>query len=71
MKYISFISFIFRVLTSIVIIAMPLACVALFGLTEDVAFLIPLALSFVAVLCFTELDKRGDSRLLHWFSRPL
>ena len=68
MKYISFI---LRVLTSLVIIAMPLACVALFGLTEDVAFLIPLALSFVAVLCFTELDKRGDSRLLHWFSRPL
>lgn len=65
------ISYILRVLTSLVIIAMPLACVALFGLTEDVAFLIPLALSFAAVLCLTELDHRGDSRLLHWFSRPL
>jgi len=65
------ISYILRVLTAIVIIAMPLVCLALFGLTEDVAFLIPLVLSFVAVLTTTELDKKDNSRLLHWFSRPL
>ena len=65
------ISYILRILTSIVILAMPLVCLALFGLTEDVAFLVPLVLSFVAVLTTTELDKKGNSRLLHWFSRPL
>ena len=68
MKYVSYI---LRVLTAIVIIAMPLACVALFGLTEDVAFLIPLSLSFAAVISVTELDKKGGSPLLHWFCRPL
>lgn len=68
MKYISYT---LRVLTTLSLIAMPLTCVVLFGLTEDITFLIPLTLSFLGVLCVTELDSRGDSRLLHWFSRPL
>ena len=66
-----YISYIIRVSIALTLLAMPLACVALFGLTEDVAFLIPLALSFAAVISVTELDKQGDSPLLHWFCRPL
>ena len=66
-----YISYALRVLTAISLLAMPLACVALFGLTEDVAFLIPLSLSFAAVISVTELDKKGGSPLLHWFCRPL
>lgn len=65
------ISYILRVLTALSLLLMPLACVGLAALTEDIAFLIPLTLSFLGVLCVTELDSRGDSNLLRWFCRPL
>lgn len=68
MKYISYI---IRVSIALALLAMPLACVAITALTEDFGFLLPLALSFAAILSVTELDKKGDSSLLHWFSRPL
>ncbi len=68
MKYISFL---LRCFIATVIIVMPVSCVALFGLTEDIAFFIPLVLSFTAVVIAVELDKKGDSRLLHWFTRSL
>lgn len=68
MKYISYT---LRVTTALSLLLTPLACIGLAALTEDIAFLVPLTLSFAAVLCLTELDHRGDSRLLHWFSRPL
>lgn len=68
MKYVSFI---LRALIALALLAMPLACVTLSALTEDYGFLLPLALSFAAILSATELDKKGDSSLIHWFSRPL
>lgn len=68
MKYISYT---LRVLLALAVLALPLGSLALFGATQDHAFLLPLCLSFCAALAVTELDKRRDSRLLEWLSRPL
>ena len=68
MKYISYT---LRVLLALAVLALPLISLALFGVTQDHSFLLPLCLSFCAALAVTELDKAGYSRMLHWFSRPL
>ena len=68
MKYASYA---LRVLLALTVLAMPLSCFALYGYTQDYAFLLPMCLSFFALLAVTELDKAGYSRMLHWFSRPL
>ena len=68
MKYISYT---LRVLLTLTVLFMPLSCIALFAATQDHAFLLPCMLAFFAVLAMTELDKKGTSRMLHWFSRPL
>lgn len=68
MKYISYT---LRVLLTLTVLFMPLSCIALFAATQDHYLLLPCLLSFSAMLAATELDKRGDSRMLHWFSRPL
>jgi len=65
------ISYTLRVLLAFAVLALPLTSLALFGATQDHAFLLPLCLSFCAALAVTELDKRRDSRLLEWLSRPL
>jgi hypothetical protein len=65
------ISYILRVLLAFAVMALPFVSLALFGATQDHAFLLPLCLGFCAIIAITELDKRGDSRMLQWFSRPL
>ena len=68
MKYISYT---LRVLLTFTVLLLPMISLVLFGSTQDPSFLLPLCLSFCAVIAVTELDKRGDSRMLQWFSRPL
>jgi len=65
------ISYTLRLTLALCVMALPFVSLALFGSTQDPSFLLPLCLSFCAVIAVTELDKRGDSRLLEWFSRPL
>jgi hypothetical protein len=68
MKYTSFT---FRVAIAFIIISLPFISLALFSITQDHSFLLPSCMGFCAMLAITELDKRSDSRLLQWFSRPL
>jgi hypothetical protein len=65
------ISYTLRVLLAITVLVLPLGSLVLFGATQDHAFLLPLCLGFCAVIAVTELDKKGTSRMLQWFSRPL
>jgi hypothetical protein len=68
MKYTSFT---LRVAIAFAIISLPFISLALFSITQDHSFLLPSCLGFCAMLAITELDKRGDSRLMQWLSRPL
>jgi hypothetical protein len=68
MKYTSFT---FRVAIAFATISLPFVSLALFSITQDHSFLLPSCLGFCAMLAITELDKRGDSRLMQWLSRPL
>jgi len=65
------ISYTLRLTLALCVMALPFVSLALFGATQDHAFLLPLCLGFCAIIAITELDKRGDSRMLQWFSRPL
>lgn len=64
------ISYTLRLLLAFAVLALPLISLALFGATQDPAFLLPLCLGFCALLAVTELDQKGDSSLLEWLSRP-
>jgi len=68
MKYTSFT---LRVAIAFATISLPFISLALFSITQDQSFLFPACMGFCAMLAITELDKRGDSRLLQWLSRPL
>jgi len=68
MKYISYT---LRITLALCVMALPFVSLALFGSTQDPSFLLPLCLGFCAVIAVTELDKKGTSRMLQWFSRPL